>query len=322
MVYFAYGNQSFMLKNRTKKIIGEVFKDEEQNVVKIDYAEQGVEAIIDEAMQLSLSFAKKLIIVENSVFLNGEKKTALKNDQLDELMRCLEEITNDPEEMTSILFTLNEDKADDKSKLYKFISTHGGVFVLTELTEKDWPIYVFKYFDKRGYVISNDAIKELVTRVHGDVNIFSNEANKLLMYCEDKKIDLEDVLEIVPRNLEDDSFKILNALLTNNKNEALQIYRDLRLKNIEPVQLISLFSSSILYMLNVKNLTMQNIKNDEIAQITKSSTGRVYMTQKNIKNVKKEFLEAKIEELYNLDKDIKHSNVDRFYAFELYLTNF
>lgn len=322
MVYFAYGNQSFMLKNRTKKIIGEVFKDEEQNVVKIDYAEQGVEAIIDEAMQLSLSFAKKLIIVENSVFLNGEKKTALKNDQLDELMRCLEEITNDPEEMTSILFTLNEDKADDKSKLYKFISTHGGVFVLTELTEKDWPIYVFKYFDKRGYVISNDAIKELVTRVHGDVNIFSNEANKLLMYCEDKKIDLEDVLEIVPRNLEDDSFKILNALLTNNKNEALQIYRDLRLKNIEPVQLISMFSSSILYMLNVKNLTMQNIKNDEIAQITKSSTGRVYMTQKNIKNVKKEFLEAKIEELYNLDKDIKHSNVDRFYAFELYLTNF
>ena len=96
----------------------------------------------------------------------------------------------------------------------------------------------------------------------------------------------------------------------------------MRLKGAEPVTLINLVSSSIISMLNVSNLIKLGKNNDEIAKITGFSSGKVFMTTKNLRKVKEERLKRNLDFLYNLDYKIKHSLVDRFYAFEIFLKKF
>ena len=178
-----------------------------------------------------------------------------------------------------------------------------------------------EYFNKRNVKISDEAVDELVKRVHGDLTTFSNEATKLMLF-KGSSITKDDVISLVSNVLEDDVFSILNNLIINNKDTAIKIYRDLRVQGVEPVTLTSLITTSIIYMLNVKNLSNLGLKADEIAAKTGSSTGRVFMSFKNLKLISEEKLYNVIDNLYDIDYKIKHNLVDRFVIFETFLANF
>ena len=62
--------------------------------------------------------------------------------------------------------------------------------------------------------------------------------------------------------------------------------------------------------------------NDEIAKETGSSPGRVFITNRNFKKYSIDFLLNTISKLNELDRKIKHSEIDRFYGFELFILNF
>lgn len=320
-----------MIKNRLKKVKAEVFGDEEENVVKIDLSEQKIGALLDEISQIGLGFSKKLILVTNSNFFETLKKrkstakkvskkkdTESREEEVDELIKILDVLDED----TSVIFLIETDEIDKERALYKYIKDNGTIFELKELTKDEWPKYVRQYFAKREINITDDAVEELVKRVNGDLNSFNNESAKLLMYAEDNKIDLKVIEDLVPASLDDDAFKILNYLLEGKKDSALKVYRDLRTKNTEPMSLINLLISNLLFMLNVKIMAENGKSNEEMALRTGSSTGRIFMTMKNSRRLKRDVLESKIDALYELERSIKHSEVDRFVAFELFLINF
>ena len=75
-------------------------------------------------------------------------------------------------------------------------------------------------------------------------------------------------------------------------------------------------------MLNVKNLLLQKYKADDIAKMTNSSAGRVYITTKNLRTISFGFLDRKLKQLAKLDSDIKHGKVNRFLAFETFLLEY
>ena len=291
MVYLLYGNENTMIKNRIKKIRRELFNGEEENIVNFDLDKDSIGNLIDEMNQMFIYGSAKLIIADNANFFVSDIKSR-KND-----------------------------KISLKNTIYSKILKDGKVLEFKDIQKSDWPIYAGQFFKKRNISISQDALNELIKRANNDLSVFNNEASKLILY-KINNIELADVEALVPQNLEDDVFKIMNSLNNGEKKEALKVYYDLRVKNIEPVTLINLFSSSILFMLNVKNLLLNNYKVDEIAKITGSSAGRIYITQKNVKNYKPEFFIDKLTKLAELDKDIKHSRIDRFVGFERFLIEY
>lgn len=306
-----------MILNRIKKIRKELFENCEENIVNFDLNSNKVYEVIDEINQLFLYSDNKLIIVDNADFFITEIKGKKEIELYNELYNALENI----DEKTSVIFIVSSSKVNQKNNLYKLILKNGKVLEFKDIQKNDWPIFANQFFKKRNISITQEALDELIKRANGDINTFNNEANKLILY-KINNITLKDVEDLVPQSLDEDVFKIMNSLNAGDKATALKVYRDLRVKNIEPVTLINLFSSSLFYILNVKNLLNQKYKSDDIAKITGSSTGRVYMTTKNSKNLSMSFLENKLEALAKLDKDIKHSRVDRFLAFETFLLEY
>ena len=317
MIYLLYGNERAMILNRIKKIRKELFENSEENIVNFDLNSNKVYEVIDEINQLFLYSDNKLIIVDNADFFITEIKGKKEIELYNELYNALENI----DEKTIVIFIVSSSKVNQKNNLYKLILKNGKVLEFKDIQKNDWPIFANQFFKKRNISITQEAVDELIKRANGNINTFNNEANKLILY-KINNIALKDVEDLVPQSLDEDVFKIMNSLNAGDKATAVKVYRDLRVKNIEPVTLINLFSSSLFYILNVKNLLNQKYKSDDIAKITGSSTGRVYMTTKNSKNLSTSFLENKLETLAKLDKDIKHSRVDRFLAFETFLLEY
>ena len=308
MIYLLYGNECTMILNRIKKIRKELFDENDENIINFDLNNAKIYDLVDEINQMFLYGENKLIIVDNADFFMSEIK---------ELYNALENIS----ENISVIFIVRSTKVNQKNNIYKLILKSGKILEFKDIQKTDWPIFANQFFKKRNITIASDAVEELIKRSNGDLSIFNNEANKLILY-KINNITLADVQELVPQSLEDDVFKIMNALNAGDKTTALKVYRDLRIKNIEPITLINLFSSSLFYILNVKNLMTQKVKTDDIAKITGSSAGRVYMTVKTSKNMSISFVEQKLEQLAKLDKDIKHSKTDRFLAFETFLLEY
>ena len=319
MIYILFGEQELMIKNRIKKILRDDFFTNSE-IIKLNMPEIRIGALIDEYDQFSITGEPKVIIANNAYFI--ESSTHIKNKlfdkkELDELYRCISSDVNS----NSIIFVINGSKIDLKSNIVKFAKTNGKIYEFKNVTKNDWPLYVKEYFNKRNVKISDDAVDELVKRVHGDLTTFSNEATKLMLF-KGSSITKDDVISLVSNVLEDDVFSILNNLIINNKDAAIKIYRDLRVQGVEPVTLTSLITTSIIYMLNVKNLSNLGLKADEIAAKTGSSTGRVFMSFKNLKLISEEKLYNVLDNLYDIDYKIKHNLVDRFVIFETFLANF
>lgn len=319
MIYILFGEQELMIKNRIKRIIKDDFSLNSE-VIKMSMNDNKIGKLIDEYDQFSITGEPKIIIANDAYFIESTTRIKNKNfekKELEELYECISSGVNS----NSIIFVINSDKIDQKSNIVKYAKTNGKIYEFKNVSKNDWPIYIKEYFNKRNVKISDDAVEELVRRVHGDLYTFSNEATKLILY-KGYQITKEDVLNLVSNVLEDDVFNILNSLLANNKEAALKTYRDLRVQGVEPVSLISLISSSLIYILNVKNLSSLGLKADEIATKTGSSTGRVFMAFKNIKLSSEKKLFSALDNLYDIDFKIKHNLVDRFVAFEMFIANF
>lgn len=315
MVYLLFGNQSAMIKKQLKKLIKDFFDNGEENIIKIDGINESTTSIIDEGEQLSLLMDKKAIVYENSFFLTNSKTKNLPENNLDLLEKFLK---NDREDLL-IIFTVNYDSISNSNKIVKTIKQVGKIFELKNLDKNDWPVYVKKYFQNQKYLISDDAVEEMVKRCQGDLNIFLNESAKLLLYCENGKIEFKDVDLIVTIPLEENVFELTNEIYNQNKDKALKIYRGLTTNSVEVVSLISLICTSLIFMDQVVRLKKEKFSNDDIAKELGTTPGRIYMTLKNSKNLNSEKISQILEKLYELDKNIKHNSIDRFYGFEKFL---
>lgn len=318
MIYILFGNSEYTIKKRINKII-KTELNVSSEIIKFSMNEKTIGNLIDEFDQFSLSGEEKVIVAFDSYFLETSKPKhkLFDNKELKELINDIES-GNNP---NSIIFVTFNEKIDSKNGIVKYAKTNGKIMEFKEPSKADWNQYVHSFFGKRNVSISEEAIAELIKRTNYDLYSFNNEATKLLMY-KTNRIELEDIKELISNALEDDVFSVLNNLINGNKKEAIKIYRDLRIQGVEPVTLINLISSSLIYLLNVKNLSMLNYKTDEIAARTNSSAGRVFMAFKNLKLISEKELNRHIDELHKLDYQIKHNLVDRFVAFDMFLANF
>ena len=320
MIYLIYGTQPVKIKNRIKKVIKEFFGNEEvdhNSIYDLDLDTDTIFNVLDEINQFSLTSPKKIINVKNAKIFESQLKNKFSKKEIDEIINCLSNIDVD----TCLIFSLNASKVSTTNEIYKIINKDGKIFQFKEITKEEWPSVAKDYFSKRGITLDDETIEELVNRTNLDVSFFINEAEKLILY-KGNQISLQDIKDLVPNSLETDSFKVLNALLEGNKSQALKVYNDLRIKNIEVITLIYMITSSLIYALNVKNLQKMGKSNDEIAKETGSSPGRVFITNRNFKKYSIDFLLNTISKLNELDRKIKHSEIDRFYGFELFILNF
>ena len=222
MVYLLFGLQELMIKKQEKKIINSFVGESDYNLIRVKKDEMTLFNIIDEANQISLTNDKKIIVYFNPYFLIENKKSDFQKNVIDNFKDYL----NNENENVLIIFECLVDNINSSNPLVKLINEKGKLIKLENIKSYEWNKYATKYFQSKNINISDDAINEIVIRCKNDLNLFENEVQKLLLF-KSNNINLDDVKKIVTSQPENDIFELVNVLVSNKKDKAIQYFRDL-----------------------------------------------------------------------------------------------
>ena len=323
MIYLISGRQNIRLKSQMKSIVKKSLGEIDAiNFVKLDASYTLVQEIVDEANYLPLGYDHKAVVVDNPYFLLKEKgRNKIESDQnYQELIDYI----NHPDENCDLIFLVNtaDSELDKKNEIYKAIEANGQIIVLSEPKENEWHQVVAHYFKEKwpNTDIDSDAVQELARRTEGDYASLFNNGSKLALYT--NHIRFEDVTLMVTRPLEENAFLLFNYLIDEKNIEAVSLYRDLRSSSVEPVTLISMIANQFRLLDRVSYLNKKKYDVDAIAQELAINPIRAKILRKNSFVISQKTINKTLEDLYQLDLQIKSGLVDRFYSFELFLINF
>ena len=323
MIYLIYGNQAPTIKSQIRKIseafLGEE-KPDELNFIKLDGHNCLVQDAVDECKYVALGYEKKVVSLENCYFLLKPKpKNKIESDQdYNELISYISSSSGDQE--SCLILSVTSASVDEKTELFKLLKEKSKVVQIVDPDEKGWNEYVKAYLAKHNIVIDRDAIMELSERTSGDVALFQNSVQVLTLYTD--HIRYKDVILMVNKPLEDNAFLIFNLLLDNKNAEAVSLFRDLKVQNIQSATLISQLGNQFRLLSEVAYLSKKRMSKDDIASELKIKPGRVYILSKLLPMISMDTIYKTLDDLYQLDLDIKSGLVDRYYGFELFLLKF
>ncbi len=277
-----------------------------------------------------LDLKNKLNIDDNSYFDFSDDYTInqvineLNNYSLFESKKIIKYKTNDlisfknyfKNPNPDIILILLTDKLNLKEE-YDYIEA----IEFKELNDKELAKYIKKQLNNADIEISNDALDEFVIRIKTDFNQAKMEVDKIITYC-DKKIktvDLKMILNLVPSNLDDNIFLIIESIIERNKKRALKIYNDLIKSNQDVMQILNVLQNKFNEIFYIKVLLDENKTKEEISKYFNYSKGRTYYAIKTASNFDISSIRYFIKELSDLEYKIKSGIVDSKIAIELFI---
>ena len=320
MIYVLISDDRQRLASNLKRFVkGRLDHVDDINYVKFDATNTPVQEIVDEANYLPLGYDHKVIAIDNPYYLLKEK-SRYKIEAEQDYPKLVEYLKN-PNDDTDLIFLSESNAFAEKSEVVIALKKNAQITEIKEATEQEWKADVNKYItQKLGVEIDPLALTELANRTAGNVALFTNEAKKLALYT--NHITYDDVVLMVTRPLEDNSFLLFNHLMKGDNGDAITLFRDLKQGNVEPVVLISMLSNQFRLMNQVLYLAKNRMTNDDIANELKIKPGRAAVLRKYLPVISEKRIQLILEDLYNLDLQIKSGLVDRYYGFELFLINF
>lgn len=319
MIYLYFGKQTALVKRMMEKTADAIIKTRDDfNFAAYVATQTPIQEITKEAEQLPFMSDKRVILVEDAYFFGSSKrKESIERLQdYDKLCDYLEH----PNPDTILIFGVYDDKLVKKNRELEMLKQVGEIKEIQDVSPAQWPEFARTTLKKRGMIISDEALNELIKRVENDVMLFLNEVDKLELL--NRPISLTDIEALVNRPYEERSYLLTNAVLAKNLIETLTLYYDLLASNQEPITLISMLANQFRIYSQVFILSKFGQSRTEIASTLKIHEYRVKLALEKKQEMTLEEVLTLLEKLHQLDLEIKSNRVDRFYALELFLVDY
>ncbi len=310
MIYLFYGLEQLLINNEVNKIIKDNNIDD-VSTSRYNLEEALLKDIIEDANTTSLFGDKKLIIVDNSyIFIRTTKKVIEQDTDI------LIDYINKPNPDTILIFIINNEKLDSVKKICKLIGVKGSIKEFNTPTNIN--SYVLKLFD--DYKIDNNCINLLIKRVGTNLNILKEEVDKLKIYKTDNKtITREDIISLTNQNIDTNIFTFIDNIINKNKSDALNTYNEMLKLNEEPIKIIIMLANKFRLMYQACELSKKGYSIDEIADKLNSKRYPVQLAIEKGYRYDNNVLLKNLEELADLDTNIKIGLIDKEIALELFI---
>lgn len=294
-----------------KKIDSIIEKEKFQGEYRATYdlEEVALANALEDLDTYSFLSSKKVIIIKNilsSLALENEKK---------HLIKYLENPSSDN------LLIMTSDKMDAKtfSKKLKSLKT-----LEYQKLETNPVSFAKNILD--GYKISNMDLSYLAELCNNDITKLNSECEKLMMYKIDtKEIAREDITNLVVKKLGDSNeilFSLAKAIMSKDKKQALKLYNDLKVYQIDANSIIGLMASQMKLVSQIKVLKEKNLNVSQIQQnLNLKSSYQVKKLSEYIYSYSYNDIKTFFNKLFNLDYSIKTGKVDSSNAIELLIIN-
>ena len=305
MVYLLYGTNDFAIQKEIEKITKDFDK---MNISKYDLTEDDIKDVISDAETFSMFADSKVVIAENAAIF-----TSSGSGDLETLENYLADINPN----TILIFTVNEEKVDERKKITKKIKKD---YKLISFNQNETPNSLVRNL-LNDYNITSSNINLLIDRVGTNPLILENEVNKIKLYKDDKTVTKEDIINLTTKRPEIDIFKLIDDIVMKNKDEALEIYNEMLKVNEEPLKIVILLASQFRLMYQAKELAKKGYSEKNISEVLKVHPYRVKLALQKGKKYKVETLLNYLNALADIDIAIKTGKTDKNLALELFLLN-
>ncbi|HHX16375.1 MAG TPA: DNA polymerase III subunit delta [Mollicutes bacterium] len=309
-VYAFYGDESFLIDEEIKKIIE---KHPNSEVIKYDLEESSLNLLLEDALSLSLFNEHKIIIGSNANFLSASDTKGKVNQNVEDLLKYID----NPNDTSTIIFTLSTN-IDKRKKIVKQLLSKSIVKECNKLTVDNAVLFAKDIFSKANFQVGYSALNKLVHKTGNNLYLLNSECNKLMIYKnEEKKIELDDVDQMVERYDIDNLFALTDAVVKKDINEALSLYQELLKRNEEPIKIIVIIANQFRLIFQVKRLKSKGLSDSEIASELAVHPYRVKLAKET--NLSEKELLKYLTTLADLDEQIKTGKINKDVGLELFL---
>lgn len=312
-MYLLYGLEKYLIDERIKKII------QENNIENIDINRYNLEnstidEIIEDASIISMFQDKKMIIVDNAYIFTSSTNKKLPEQNIDLLTKYL----NSNNLNTILIFVVLKDKIDTRKKITTLFKNVGKIEEYNPTN--DISKIVINLF--KPYQINNKNVNLLINRVGNNLSLLSGEIEKIKTYKEnDLNIEENDIMNLTHKNIDMDIFKLIDNILLSNKKQALECLEEMIKYGEEPIAIIIMLANQIRIMYQSKLLIKKGYSEHEISDILEIHEFRVKKALEKGRNYTDKKILSKLEELADLDYNIKSGNIDKDIGLELFILN-
>lgn len=310
MTYIFYGTEEYLLQEEIEKL-----KKENQidplAISKYNGEDINIETVLEDANTITMFGNKKMVIIDPATFLTGSPKKSITEKELNQIESYCKQ--NNPN--TILIFIVHHEKLDERKKIVKTLKKYGKIKECN--VEKNTKIIKDLF---KGYSIEENTISLFTDRVGNNFLQLKEEAEKLKLYrYQEKEIKKEDILTLTTKTIDLNIFTFIDNIITKNKKEAIETYKEMMKKNEEPITIVIMLANQFRIMYQGKKLIQKGYSEKAIADTLNIHPFRIKKALEKAKNYTCDILLSYLKKLIKLDIDIKSGKIEKELALELFI---
>ena len=304
-----------VMKSQVLKQIG--YDSADLNFAYFDMKEVVYKDVELELVSLPFFADEKIVILDYFVDITTAKKRFLTDDEL----KSFEEYFDNPSSTTKLII-FAEGKLDSKRRLVKLLKRDAKVFDAVEAKEQELRQYFQKWSQKEGLQFANQSFENLLIKSGFQFSEIQKNLLFLQSYKKDSVIEEEDIVNAIPKTLQDNIFDLTQFILTKKMDHARDLVRDLTLQGEDEIKLIAVMLGQFRTFTQVKILAESGQTESQIASSLGSFLGRnpnpyqIKFALRDARGLSLSFLKQAISYLIETDYQIKTGLYEKGFLFE------
>ena len=304
-----------VMKSQVLKQIG--YDPADLNFAYFDMKEVAYKDLELELVSLPFFADEKIVILDHFVDVTTAKKRFLTDDEL----KSFEAYLDDPSPTTKLLI-FAEGKLDSKRRLVKLLKRDATVFDAIEPKEQELRQYFQKWSQKQGLQFVGQSFENLLIKSGFQFSEIQKNLLFLQSYRSDGVIEEKDIVEAIPKTLQDNVFDLTQFILGKKIDQARDLVRDLTLQGEDEIKLIAVMLGQFRTFTQVKILSDTGQTESQIASSLGTYLGRnpnpyqIKFALRDSRGISLAFLKQAISYLIEADYQIKTRVYEKGYLFE------
>ena len=304
-----------IMKTQVLKQIG--YDPADLNFAYFDMKEVDYKSLELELVSLPFFSDEKIVILDHFVDITTAKKRYLTDDEL----KSFEDYLENPLP-SSKLVIFAEGKLDSKRRLVKLLKRDATVFEAIEPKEQEIRAYFQKWAQELGLTFAGKSFEQLLIKSGFQFSEIQKNLLFLQAYKDNGVITEEDIVEAIPKTLQDNIFDLTQLILGKKIDQARDLVKDLTLQGEDEIKLIAIMLGQFRLYTQVKILQESGQTESQMV----SSLGRYLGRNPNTYQIKfalrdtralsLNFLQDSIRYLIQADYQIKTGVYEKGYLFE------
>ena len=301
---------------------GQVLKQIGYDSADLNFAYFDMKEVVYKDVELELVshpfFAdEKIVILDHFVDITTAKKRFLADDEL----KSFEAYLDNPSPTTKLLI-FAEGKLDSKRRLVKLLKRDATVFDAIEPKEQELRQYFQKWSQTQGLQFVGQSFENLLLKSGFQFSEIQKNLLFLQSYKSDGMIEEKDIVEAIPKTLQDNIFDLTQLILGKKIDQARDLVRDLTLQGEDEIKLIAVMLGQFRTFTQVKILSETGQTESQIVSSLGTYLGRnpnpyqIKFALRDSRGISLDFLKRAISYLIETDYQIKTGIYEKGYLFE------